>query len=156
MKLVPESLNEIQNFTRDENNILKKLDIGLEVFIKQISSNDLEELAAYLDEGEKDYIKNTLFDLNPKQIKEELKKLKKLEIVLKDHILLGEAFDWKEEKEMEEYITKKLNDKNKYNYVYNALPGSDGYWVIFSDIELPNAEGIDYEDYEEEDMEDEE
>ncbi len=151
MKLVPENLNEIKNFTRDENNILKKLGIGLEVFIRQISSNDLEELAAYLDEGEEYYIENDLVGLKKEEVKKLLEKIKRLEIVLKDHILIGEMFDWKEESEMIKYINDIFNKNPKYNYVYNAMSDSDSYWVIFSDIKLPNAEGIDYDDYEEED-----
>ncbi|MDD5648928.1 MAG: hypothetical protein PHF86_00680 [Candidatus Nanoarchaeia archaeon] len=140
MKLISENLNEFQDFTREENNILKKLGIGVEHFIKKITSEDLELLTYYIEHGENEFTKIFLSDLNNEEIKTKLKKIKKIFNILNNHIMIGEIFDWKESEKMMKYIDKNIGKNKKYQYAYNGIPNSDGCGIIFSDMKLPNAE----------------
>jgi hypothetical protein len=137
-------INEIIDFSREETNPLKKLGIGLEHFIKKITSEDLELLSIYLDHNkEKEFIEMCIENGDSEEeAKKELEKAKRIKIALKGHIFIGNFFDWKEEEEMERYISKVIGPNRKYHYAYNAYPGGDGWYVVFSDIELPNAEFI--------------
>lgn len=145
MKLVPEALNELHNFQRGKDP-KETINIGLNSLIPEITSYDLEILSDvimadnsirsyedwYEDHGE-DYE-------NDEEAQETYNKLYKIALIIKDKIEYGEPFDWKEEDNMEEYIeNKKPIDKP---YTYNASPGSDGWWVVFSSVELPSAEPI--------------
>lgn len=139
MKLISESLNKFQDFTRDEKNIFKKIGIGVESIIKKITSNDLEMLMYYIEHGEDEFTKIFLSDLNKEETIIKLKRIKRIYSILKDRILIGDIFDWKESKEMEKYIDKNIGINKKYKYAYNGTPDADWCEVIFSNIKIPNA-----------------
>ena len=113
MKLISESLNKFQDFTRDEKNIFKKIGIGVESIIKKITSNDLEMLMYYIEHGEDEFTKIFLSDLNKEETIIKLKRIKRIYSILKDRILIGDIFDWKESKEMEKYIDKNIGINKK-------------------------------------------
>jgi hypothetical protein len=54
---------------------------------------------------------------------------------------IGPTYDWKEERKMFVTIANMLK-KGKFKYVYEGLPGTDSYGVIYSMIPLPKASRI--------------
>lgn len=103
--------------------------LSLDLFIQYRNLNSIAELANELDK------QNT--DLEIDQILE----CYILYLKLKDVIKVGEYFDWKEEDDMRDYIEDHF--KNPYEYVYNAVEGTDGWYVIFSTEKLPLIDIID-------------
>lgn len=143
MKLVPESLNELQNFNKDENP-LKSLDIGHAAKINRITSEDLELLNLYTlghgkgnEDGGNDFPE--IFGENEyreplKRAREAYKLLEPYEYMFGDHFYKGMKA------EMNEYIHNYLRNPN-YDYAYDYFPmDSDEWHVFFSEIELPSAE----------------
>lgn len=58
----------------------------------------------------------------------------------KGKIEFGKFFDYKEEKEMEEYIAGKKEEG--WKHAYNAYVGGDGWQVVLSKVEIKGAEKI--------------
>jgi hypothetical protein len=125
----------------------KSLDIGLASVIPSIDSYELEQISIGWDPDKNEFSEEFyqsqmegFMEEDPEEYKESLSRFKLIGLALKGHIEFGESFDWKETDEMEEYLDEAPPvDKP---YAYNASPGSDGYFVVWSDIELPNAEPI--------------
>jgi hypothetical protein len=101
---------------------LRALTESKKISFADITSEDLEEYASS-KQGNTDREK-------------EIRKL------LQDRIRVGKFFDWKEEDKIEGYIQKFQQKNSSYKYVYNAYPGGDGWYVIFSKVKLPKAETL--------------
>ena len=145
MKLVPETLNELQTFERGKNP-KENIRIGISYLIPEINSYDLELLADLFDGSDpvmsyEDWYEDHGDDYeNDEEANQTYQKLYRIALALDGKIEYGEAFDWKEEEAMDEYIENEAPiDKP---YTYSANPDSDGWWVVFSSIELPSAEPI--------------
>ena len=126
MKLVSNSLDEFlvesTNFERGRD---PKAAMGIGI-INKIDSYTLQNLEILGVEGLDDFEDD------------EREFLKQAESFLKYKITYGKFFDWKEEEEMKNYVSRYARGR----YVYNAYPDADGIQVVFSKIELPNAEEI--------------
>ena len=154
MNLVPQSLNELQDFERGESP-LRTLDIGHLSQISKITSEDLELLALYTNghddksdiSGGEDFPE--IFGHNVSEWKPQLERAQEIFDLLKPYYYhFGDNFygyigdieddpDW--EKHMWEYIDNILKNP-KYNYVYDCMPFDDPEWhTFFSEIELPSA-----------------
>ncbi len=121
------------------------LAIGMDRFVKDINCNDWivfygtsgEISSAITDEGVLEYLKD--FKLN----KEEQERFLWLWNLYRTGVIeVGKFFDWKEEKEAENYINKNA----KGRYVYNPAHGSDGWLITFSKIYFPSSENCRLED----------
>jgi len=134
------------NFERksDPKNTLR---IGAASIIPEITSYDLKHLSIGWDaetnsfsEEEyemfmEDYKKDDPFDYNKSIIW-----LRKVALALKGHIEFGETFDWKQLDAANEYLAK--NQPTDKPYAYEGSPESDQWFIVWSDIELPNAKAI--------------
>ena len=130
------SINESLNFERGLDP-KKSMGIGDEAILPNLIDSYVLEKLSIIDELD-ELMGN---DRDEEEIRindEEYVFLKRVESFLKDKIEFADCFDWKEEKEMMELIEKHANGR----YVYNAMPSSDSYQVVFSKIYLPKAEQI--------------
>jgi hypothetical protein len=123
MKLVKESLTE--KF-QEKSDPIRDLDISMihKITSEALSylydpSNEVEEIEK--DDPDLGMLIRTAQDLEAKGI-----------------IKLGKYFDYTEDEEMMDYIYKNVRGR----FVYNGTPDTDGVAVVFSKIELPNAEEI--------------
>jgi hypothetical protein len=140
------SIKESQNFQRGMDP-KKSLDIGLSSAIPKIDSYDLEQIELGWDFGKNEFSEDVyqsqmegFMEDDPVEYKKTLSHLKLVGLALRGHIEFGESFDWKEKDDMEEYLDEDAPVGKPY--AYNASPESDAYSVVWSDIELPNAEPI--------------
>lgn len=143
MKLVPETLNELQSFNKG-NDPKETLRIGLSYLISEITSDDLELLGDLLDDEEivsyEEWYEDHGEDYEDDQeAKESYDRLYKIALAIGDKIEWGEFFDHREEEEFDEYI---LNPPPGMEYAYNAYPDGDGIQVVWSSVFLPSAEGV--------------
>jgi hypothetical protein len=133
------------NFQRGQNP-KAALDIGL---IKSITSDDLAllEFGWIYDEqrfDEEEFIKEYNFVGDSDEEKREaLERAKSLAKILEGQIIMFlPFFDWKEEDKLHAFI--KTNPFPDYPYIYDSAPSMDEWRLIFSKIELPNADEIKY------------
>lgn len=122
------------------------LDVGV---IKSITSEDLSLLGfgwlydeQRFDEEEFKREYNFAGD-SAQEKKETLERAKAVAKILEDRIIMYYPFfDWKEESEMYAFI--KSHPFLGYPYLYDAVPSMDEWRIVFSKIELPNAEKVLY------------
>jgi len=145
MKLVPESINELQNFERgvDPKEAMR---IGINRIIPEITSDDLELLGDLLDLEDDEIISyEEWYDdhgedyEDDEEARESYNRLHLIALAIDGKIEWGKFFDHHEDDEMEEYLETPPVGKP---YAYNAYPGSDGWQVVWSNIVLPSAEPI--------------
>ena len=114
--------------------VLKGKRTGKTLPLNEITSYDLE-CVALIKTGQ----------MKPKEIAEETgiseERIKALLRALKGKVKIGKIFDYKELDMVEDYIDR-VCSKGKYKYAYNALPGADSLWVVFSKVKLPLAEPL--------------
>jgi len=99
--------------------------------LKDITSDDLEDLAMDFESAL----------MSPAQAKKEKKsqRIQEAAKLLQNKAKIIGYWDWKEEEEMLE----KLSRKSKiYPYTYNAYPGGDGWLVVRSKVKLPKADSV--------------
>lgn len=145
MNLVPESLNELQNFDRGQDP-KTSLRIGVNHIIPEITRDDLEIIDDILgDKGLKSYEEwyeehGEDYD-DDEEAREIYDRLVKIELAIGDKIKGGEFFDHHEfdTDEFKEYFE---NPPEGYDWAYNAYPDGDGIYVIWSSVHLPAAEEI--------------
>lgn len=135
MKLIPESLEESLNFQRgiDPKTSMRIGDAA--ILPELIDSNILQAVSMFDDYSEEEYKENVEID-DPEELNYEF--IKRVKEFLKGKVTFGRGFDWKEENAMVQYISKNARGR----YVYNSLPGADGWEVVFSKIYFPRAEAI--------------
>jgi hypothetical protein len=138
MKFVPESLKESHNF---ERGIDPKTSMGIgdaAILPPLIDSNVLQAVSMIGDFTEEEY-REFQGEEDPDPEEQNYQFVKRAQKFLKGKVTFGKYFDWKEQDDMEEYVRKFARGR----YVYNASPGQDGWYVVFSKIYLPRAEEID-------------
>ncbi len=139
MNLISETLNK----THFKRGIDPKESMGLGAagVIPSITSDDLQDLEMYLN-GEA-YMRE-LFDDDYDIIytPDVLERLELISIALKGKIRFGEYFDHKQGESMDLYLDRRLGGKGPWRYAYNGTPGQDGWGVVLSKIELPQAEPV--------------
>ena len=98
----------------------------------EINSYDLE----FWSIG-REYVKEQIAEtpVRGMKIKNRVKMVSKISKYLK----VGPVYDWKEERKMKIAISKMIK---KGYYVYNSIPDSDSYGIVYSKIKLPKIERI--------------
>ena len=116
--------------------------------IPTITSDDLEMLSDYWDgptggPDEDNFMEVRYQDMvddgEEEQYWSDLERCRLLYKVLKGKIHFAEFFDHREFDILEDYIE---TGKKGYPFVYNAYPGGDGIFVVWSKINLPAAESV--------------
>jgi len=146
MKLVQETLNELQRFERGLNP-KQSIDIGKASLVKDIDSDNLElMLVGYNGKthSRESFINYGRYRLDLEDIEgtEELyQRSKKYWDLLKDHIQIPEGIIWEYDggNEVVEYVAKQMKKDPRKKFAYDCNPGGNYIKILFSDIELPSA-----------------
>jgi len=149
MKLIKEHID----FIRDEG-IKKSLDVGdyRSEKIEEIKSDPhLEEWMQFKEYGSDEKYMEWLNSFDWEENKdwmrhpdESLRTAKWVDKAIGHYLTIGKTFDWKEDAEMMDYIMVALSKNPDYFAAYDALPSTDTFAVIFSEIELPNADKLEF------------
>ena len=136
-------LKEFNNFLREEE------EINTQPSIEEIDSTDLERLNVYDDnpdnpEKYKEYMKG-VYD-TPEEAAMDLARISYISNLLKGKIEYGEVFTIPYYHKIWSYLKRNIKGRR----VYNGYPGGDGLAMVFSKVELPAAEEINPDEFEEE------
>jgi len=103
----------------------------MKLTLKDITSDDLEDLI-------QDFSSKIMSPSEAKRLKFP-KRLQEAAALLQGKVRILGYWDWKENDEMDEALSRKTP---VYKYAYNAYPGGDGTLVILSKVKLPKAETV--------------
>lgn len=145
MKLVPETLNEIQDFQRGLDP-KESIGIGKTSMVKDIDSDDLDLMLLGYDgkthswETFKKKGQHRFDPEIPEEIEEFYERSKGYWDLLKDHIqICKRTFEYDETESLERYVTKEMKKDPNKKYAYDCNPGGNYIKILFSNIKLPSA-----------------
>lgn len=119
----------------------KSLNVGIDAKLKnildQIDSSDLDTIITIADD-DKEHWKSDTEDIHGPGSYDRYKEMHDI-IKASGKVEFGPYFDWKERDTMWDYIDKFRRNR----YVYDAANGQDGFLLVFSEVEIPNADSVD-------------
>jgi len=143
MKLVPETLNEIQDFQRGLDP-KDSIGIGKASMVKDIDSDDLDLMLVGYDG--KTHSWETFWRKGQGRFEDKIEaegyyeRSKRYWDLLKDHIQIPKrSFEYDQTESLERYITTEMKKDPQKKYAYDCNPGGNYIRILFSNIKLPSA-----------------